>query len=527
MSAMRLSTIDRSLRERRRIMRLLDFLRRDDLTGEQMERIGRRLQKSGRRALRPLVRTLWREKNGAAIYRYTCMLDFFDDSGWLDQLVQITLRRTDLEEQGRMALLDALHDYGVDVTLPPFAAMTGYGARSMEEFITECLADGERGLVRYIDIFLDAEDEVRRRMIRHLARIGGAEAVSLLEILLFFESPEVVDEAIVTLGKIRSGMALAVLSAASGRCQGDQADLMRRSLRRLSFMGVSQPEPYPPSIPVPRPIHQAQAGPVDIYGSRSLLFSWRLDDGSFATLLLLTGESEGIINALSYRMKDGAEYQTVLREITAGEPLESVELPYALALLRDALYTGRKQGYLLPPDFYVDMRLFDPDALRGEAYVPRFSLAHLEQIVKRIPSHLAGCSELLDLPGLEGWMLSDAAVYDAVERMEEAESSAVGRAARADLLEETITGLCAELITPRRAEIVKRLLLTADFLQQTGCEERLVQRTLATGLSLVGGFVPDARHPFIRRLILDSIETARQALADGYDPRWEEGYEDE
>ena len=34
--------IDKTLRERRRIIRLLDFLKRDDLTGEQMERIGRR-----------------------------------------------------------------------------------------------------------------------------------------------------------------------------------------------------------------------------------------------------------------------------------------------------------------------------------------------------------------------------------------------------------------------------------------------------------------------------------------------------
>ena len=71
--------IDKSLRERRRIIRLLDYLKRDDLTGEQMERIGKRLQKSGKRALTPLVRKLWQEQNGTAIYRYACMLDFFDD----------------------------------------------------------------------------------------------------------------------------------------------------------------------------------------------------------------------------------------------------------------------------------------------------------------------------------------------------------------------------------------------------------------------------------------------------------------
>ena len=109
--------IDKTLRERRRINRLLDFLKRDDLTGEQMERIGRRLQKSGKRALSPLVRKLWREQNGTAIYRYTCMLDFFDASAWMDQLIQITLKRTDLEEDGKLALLDVLHDSGIDVML--------------------------------------------------------------------------------------------------------------------------------------------------------------------------------------------------------------------------------------------------------------------------------------------------------------------------------------------------------------------------------------------------------------------------
>ncbi len=62
---------------------------------------------------------------------------------------------------------------------------------------------------------------------------------------------------------------------------------------------------------------------------------------------------------------------------------------------------------------------------------------------------------------------------------------------------------------------------------QTNCEQKEVQHALATALSLVGGFLPEARHPFIRRLILDSIETARQALAEGYDLRLEDGYYDE
>src|SRR5512137_1430094 len=200
--------IDKSLRERRRIIRLLDYLKRDDLTGEQMERIGKRLQKSGKRALKPLVRKLWRENNGTAIYRYACMLDFFEVSAWMDQLIQITLRRTDLEEDGKLALLDLLHDSGVDVTAPPFAGMTGYGAASLEGFTDECLKDGERGLVRFIDSFLDVADEYRERMIRHLSVVGTSDAVVLLEILLSFEKPEVVRESILALGRIKNACAL-------------------------------------------------------------------------------------------------------------------------------------------------------------------------------------------------------------------------------------------------------------------------------------------------------------------------------
>jgi hypothetical protein len=83
------------------------------------------------------------------------------------------------------------------------------------------------------------------------------------------------------------------------------------------------------------------------------------------------------------------------------------------------------------------------------------------------------------------------------------------------------------LIIPRRAEIIKRLLLTADYLQQIDSDQAAIQQALATALSLVGGCLPDCRHPFIRRLLLDSIDAARQTLVEGYDPRLEEGFDDD
>jgi len=74
---------------------------------------------------------------------------------------------------------------------------------------------------------------------------------------------------------------------------------------------------------------------------------------------------------------------------------------------------------------------------------------------------------------------------------------------------------------------VRRLLLTADFIQQAGAYPGIIQRTLAVSLSLASGPLPLARHPFIRRLALDSIEMARQSLAEGVDPRQQAMYDDE
>jgi hypothetical protein len=519
--------IDKTLRERRRITRLLDFLKRDDLTGEQMERIGRRLQKSGKRALSPLVRKLWREQNGTALYRYTCMLDFFDASAWMDQLIQITLQRKDLEEDGKLALLDLLHESGIDVTLPPFAAMTGYGAPTLEGFVDDCLADNERGLVRFIDSFLDVADEFRVKMIQRLSEKASVEAVALLEILLSFEKREIVREAIKALGRARSAHSLDVLQRAQIRLAGDLTELIRRNILRLSFIGIREPLELPQTIQQPLQFHEVYVGPVDFYGSRTLWFSWRLDDHTFAAMLILTGESDGLLNAISYRMKDEKEYGHILKDVAGGEMLIPVDSGYAVALLQDALYRSREGGFFLPPDFYVDMRLFLPDSLKPEAYIPRFKLKYLEDIVDKIPGHIATANDLLDQPGVEGWVLTEMALYDIADRFSALEKEGGAESVSPEALEKEISLCCDALIAPRRAEIIKRLLLTADYLQQLECDENAVQKTLATALSLVGGFIPDCRHPFIRRLILDSVDAARQTLAEGYDPRLEEMFDDD
>ena len=116
----RYKKIDKSLAERRGILHLLARLEQKNISVEEMEEIGSTLRKEGRRALSPLVRRLWHERNGELISKYAYLLDFFEDETWLEQLIQMVLRRKDLEDEGKAALLAALEGYGIDVTSPPF-----------------------------------------------------------------------------------------------------------------------------------------------------------------------------------------------------------------------------------------------------------------------------------------------------------------------------------------------------------------------------------------------------------------------
>ncbi|HIJ82389.1 MAG TPA: hypothetical protein HPP76_11850, partial [Desulfuromonadales bacterium] len=244
-------------------------------------------------------------------------------------------------------------------------------------------------------------------------------------------------------------------------------------------------------------------------------------------MLILTGDSDGLLNAISYRMKDEKEYGHILKDVASGEMLMPVDSGYALASLRDALHRSREGGFYLPPDFYVDMRLFRPDSLKPEAYIPRFKLIYLEDIVEKIPGYVATANELLDEPGLEGWVLTEMALYDIADRFSALENDGESDSVSPEALEKEISLCCDAVIAPRRADIIKRLLLAADYLQQIESDKSVVQKTLATALSLVGNFLSDFRHPFVRRLILDSVDAARQTLAEGYDPRLEEGFDDD
>ena len=520
----RVVSFDSSHRERRRIVRLLDFLKRDSLTRDQLERIGRRLQKSGRRALPPLVRRLWNEQDREQLYRYTCMLDFFDAATWLDQLVTLTLKRRDLGDEGRVPLLEILQDYGVDVSSPPFAR-ADLTVGSLNSFLDDCLKEGAWGLVRFMDRFLDADEPLRTQLIRRLGGRSdhGPEAAAMLRMLAYFEYAEVAGLAVEALGSLRHGCALEVLQQLRFLVVEGLEERIARSIRRLGFLGIREAEPLPATFSAGTELITAQSSPVDCYGARTIWFSWRLADESLAALVLQTGDGEGVLHAVQTRFKDLKEHDDYLDEVNADEGMFSVGFPYLLSLLKDATKQSIEQNFYLPPDLYAGRYLLGTEDLRPEQYLPSFAVELLDGLVERLASLLAGSEALLDEPFFEGWLYSDPLVYELAESAGEGPLLGGGR----DTFEPLLERFCAELIEPNKLGIVRRLLLSADLMQQCNAAPKLQQQVLAVAMALVGAPVPLTGHPFIRRLALDSIDMARQSLGEGFDPRRKQPDDDE
>ncbi|HYS44397.1 MAG TPA: HEAT repeat domain-containing protein [Geobacteraceae bacterium] len=507
--------IDNSLRERHGIIHLLERLKQDGITIAEMEEIGAKLGKSGKRALSPLVRRLWREKSGDLISKYAYLLDFFDDEVWIDQLIQIALRRRDLEEEGKAALLAVLEEYGVDISVPPLATLLARDGGPLRTTLPRLLDQGDEGLVCFMEDFFFYSPQTRLAVIRQLPTIAEPRVLAILEILLGIDDPEIREETVTALGRVRDSGAAALLHGMLGHPDLTVRESVTRSLRRISFLGIDTAPPSPP-LPHP-PFYAAYAGPFDGTGFRTVWIARSAQGGKLAALYLQLHETDGVRAVWGSGEIAIEEFAKYLAESSSEEYVVEVAPAYALALVRDAVFRNGENGALLPPEFYVWRRLFTAEEIAPAPYSPNFKGYDPDGLAISA-RHIAGTAALLDDDYFAGWVLANGRVCDYAEEWIELEKSA-GTAHLGKGLESILERFCAELVVPETERINRRLLLTADLMQRTGRDRELIELALAAAFSLATPGFRSRHHPFLKRLALESMDMAREALAEGYDLR--------
>lgn len=512
--------IDKSLQERRSILNLLEKLKRDNISVDEMEEIGSRLRKAGGRALSPLVRRLWREKDGDVISRYAYLLDFFEDDAWLDQLIKIALTRKDLEEEGKSAFLAALEGYGVDVSLPPFAKILEEVGGPLRLTLPKLLDKGEKGTVIFMEGFVSYSLEVQQALIREMPLIDDPRIIGLLSLLLRFDDPVIAGEAADALGRIRHDNAATALTHFYAVASEDLRPLVERSLRRLAFLGIKPADGETEKI---FPFRTAYVSPVDGSGVTCLFISRWCSSDRLNALFVEINETVGMRDAWGWSSVTEEECESIIRDMNVGEGMVTVDPSYAVLLVRDAMSRSIRNDYYLPPEFYVRRGIFEGVDLAPAPYIPSFDGFDLAKVAS--PKRILECESILDDPFFDGWFVSNRLMRDLSVELESMGNDLVGRGADA-ATERLLEKFCRERISPDLDRVVRRLFLVADLMQKAGREPKIIARTLAAALSLSHSTVPFYRHPFIRRYLLELIEMVGEARAEGFDLRFSD-YDDD
>lgn len=488
------SKIDNTLMERRGILELIAKLKESGISLHEMEQMGQKLRQAGRRALDPLLRELWRERSGELITKYAYLLDFFDTESWLDQLIQIAIKRRDLGEDGKAALLIALEGYGIDVNAPPFKGEFNGIGNPLSQAMHGAIRLGEDGVVSFLDDLLSYPQDVQLAVIRKLPESADAQGARILEALLWHEDAELVRGTLEALGRLREPMAAGILAGFLKDGDPQFFDAALRSLRRLSFLQVKTPP-----APAPLPFHAGYATPPDGDGYRSLLISRWVEEGKLAVLYMQVHERRGLLAAWGAGGLDEEAFQAELEGFSVQDDLYRVDPMFVVELLRDALFWSRELCYL-PADFYMRRGMFTGLDLSPAEYQPDFA-GYAQQ---RGLSYAEGeeiCRELFADPFFAGWFLAGERVQGFADDYRSEEDK-----------EELLARFCAELITPEIGLIRERLLKSADLLRRCGRDGSFVTRLVALAGSLSDNPLPHHQHPFLRRLAIESIEIAHDAM---------------
>jgi hypothetical protein len=504
-------TIDRSLKDRLGILHLLDQLKSENITFAEMDAIGGQLRSAGKSAVQPLLRKLWREQNSALISKYAYLLEFIDASSWVEQVIQITLKRRDLERDAQTALLDTLQDCGVDITVPPFTLLGAGQSGKLADSFPQYMAKGDDGLLWLLEDFDVLPTEFKRRFLQELTSLADERVMELLGPLLWYEDTDVVREVVAAVGRVRMPRAAAELEHFRVDADPVLRPVIERSLRRLRFVGITSTGAR---ISVRRlPFHSAHAGPVDGAGYRLLWIArWR-DDDRLDVINLQLHDATGIIGVWGIRGEPAERYEADSQARCNEELIEPVTPGYALQLLSDAIFRGRDRGYLPPAGFYLWRAMFAPNEIAASPFEP--SCASWQRPVS--PRLMNQTAELFDDEFFSGWYLGNCRVYELAEAWAAGDPHRDGQ--NVQLLEQLLSEFCLQELHPQLDQITRRLYLNADYLDRVGIDDNLVRTILAAAESIRSFPLPLHLHPFLRRFAMESLIAAREAMENGYDLR--------
>ena len=256
---------------------------------------------------------------------------------------------------------------------------------------------------------------------------------------------------------------------------------------------------------------------IDGLGSRALWMAWKnpFKSRKLSFMNLLLNIDIGVKDCWGVSQITTREFNSSVKDFSKTMVVAECDIDYAITLIGDALFYNVKKGTPIPYQFYFWKHLLEQHFhIKHELYTPEFKDYDLESIAKD-EENLINTFDLFNYRFFGDWFIANPRVYDYAEKNKSKRGYVIKKMTY-QKAEKLFSKFTQELIEPN-ADMVKRMLeLSADFLNKAGQTE-MAKTTLCALLHM--DLEPLYCHPFIQRMVIESIKVALNNMRNGFDMR--------
>ncbi|HHW02403.1 MAG TPA: HEAT repeat domain-containing protein [Thermoanaerobacterales bacterium] len=509
--------VDYRLLYKRKIVDFLESLKDKEYTIWQMNESMKKLFSMGEQVVQICLAKLRENDEGLApVVCYA--LEYADNYDVVAPLMDILIM-PDISDKVKARILTVLSHYGVDAGELPLDMIMKDFDRVASESLAEMLEDISKDYFMILYILDDMEEfppDMKLSYVKDIGDLKDERAVGLLEIIATMDDVPLAQEAIKALGKIKSGKSLFALSKLVNTVNDDRTrKIVEREIQRLKFSGVQMEIAHPP-VALDKPV-KIIVSSVDGLGNRALWIAWKnpIKARKLASMNLLLNADTGIKDCWGVPQISTREFNSSVKDLAKTTLIAECNMEYAVALIKDALFLNQEKGIEIPYQFFFWKHLLEQNYnLKPKSYKPSFEKYDLEEIASN-NEYFKSTFDLFNYRLFDDWFIAEPRVYDYAEENKSKKGYTIKKMT-AQRAEKLFSKFTQELIEPQ-VHVIKRMMeLSADFLDRSGQKE-LAKVALSALLHM--NIRPLYYHPFIQRMIIESIRVALNNMKNGFDMR--------
>ncbi len=513
----KVSKVDYRLLYKKRIVDFLESLKGKDHTVWQLDESMNKLFNMGEQVV-PVCLDKLKEGDESLAPVVCYALEYADDYDVVEPLMDMLIL-PNISDKIKARILTVLSHYGIDAGELPLNIIMNDFDKVAADSLAEMIEDINNDVFLIPYILDDLEEftlDMKLAYVNDIGNLKDEKSIPILEIMATIDEAQVAQEAIKALGKIKSGKALFTLNKLLNFLGIESVKkTAEREIQRLKFSGV-QMEICKPRLKL-KEAEKVIISSMDGLGSRAIWVAWKnpLKKGKLSSMNLLINADTGIRDCWGVSQITSDEFNSTINDLEKTTVVVEEDMDYALTLIRDALYHNYQRNAEIPYQFffwkYILEQSYNLKPYKYKPVFPGYSMKEIaidEELFKKT-------FDLFSYNIFDDWFVAEPRVYDYAEQNKSKKGYLLKKMTH-QKTEKLFSEFTKELIEPQRNVLRRMLELTADFSARSKNEE-LTKTVLCAYVHM--DIEPLHYHPFIQRMVIESIRVALNNMKNGFDMR--------